>query len=67
MSRKDDKKCAVDQEPTAWFVMLEIARREGDTEGERKALRKLQELGVLVAYTEPPVDDAENGGGLGHD
>ena len=51
--------------PTAWFAMLEIARQKGDAEGERKALRKLQELGVLVAFTEPTGDtETSEGKGL---
>lgn len=43
-----------EQSPTAWFVQLEIARQKGDVEAERRALQKLQELGVRVVFEGPP-------------
>lgn len=36
--------------PTLWFVELEIARKRGDAEHERRALEKLRSLGVQVIF-----------------
>lgn len=37
--------------PTAWFVLLERARRTGDAALEQKALTELKRLGVSVEFT----------------
>jgi hypothetical protein len=36
----------------AWYVVLEDARRRGDTRRETEARRQLQRLGVAVAFLE---------------
>lgn len=36
--------------PTTWFVELEIARRRGDRERQRRAKEELRRLGVEVRY-----------------
>ncbi len=43
-----------ERSPTAWFVMLETARKKGDAEAERHALQKLHALGVTVVYHDGP-------------
>lgn len=40
----------VRDEPAAWFVELEIARKRGDVERATRALRELHRLGVSVEY-----------------
>jgi hypothetical protein len=37
-------------EPSYWFIILEIARERDDAEGESEAYRNLLRLGVHVAY-----------------
>jgi len=43
----------VHDEPTAWFVELEIARKRGDVVRATHALRQLHRLGVSVEYAAP--------------
>ena len=50
--------CDVCDEPTAWFVELEIARKRGDVERATQALRQLHRLGVSVEYAPPAVPAA---------
>lgn len=40
-------------EPTYWFVILEIARERGDFEGAAEAKQQLHRLGVCVSYERP--------------
>lgn len=42
--------------PTAWFVLLERARRTGDKALERKAIAELKRLGVNVEFTRGVTD-----------
>lgn len=43
----------VHDEPTTWFVELEIARKRGDVVRATHALRQLHRLGVSVEYAAP--------------
>ena len=36
--------------PTAWFVLLERARRTGDVALEQRAIAELRRLGVTVEF-----------------
>lgn len=38
------------ESPTAWFCVLEVARKRGDHEQEQRALRELERLGVHVSF-----------------
>lgn len=40
----------VNDSPTAWFVLLERARRSNDAKLEAKALAELRRLGVDVRF-----------------
>ena len=44
--------------PTAWFAVLEVARREQDFERAAEAVRQLKRLGVIVRFTPPQVEAA---------
>ena len=44
--------------PTAWFAVLEDARRNGDREREREARRNLKRLGVKVTFRRPGMEAA---------
>lgn len=50
----------VQDSPTAWFVLLERARRSGDADLERKAMSELHRLGVQVKW---PADNKNVDGG----
>jgi len=39
--------------PTAWFVVLEQARFEGDDERAEQALGELRRLGVEIRFSKP--------------
>jgi hypothetical protein len=39
--------------PTAWFALLESAKRAGDADLERKAIAELARLGIRVAFDKP--------------
>ncbi|MBN2216548.1 MAG: hypothetical protein JW719_04145 [Pirellulales bacterium] len=39
-----------EEQPTYWFVLLEIARERGDFESAAEASRQLRRLGVSVRY-----------------
>jgi hypothetical protein len=45
--------------PTAWFAVLERARRTGDTDLQRLAESHLHRLGVCVEFTRPIADRQE--------
>ena len=48
---------AVDS-PTAWFAMLEHARRVGDFKAAAEAQRQLERLGVRVRFGRPVAEVA---------
>ena len=41
------------QSPTAWFAVLESARRKGDIALSHRALAELERLGVKVQFDQP--------------
>jgi len=43
--------------PTAWFSVLERARRDGDDDRAAQAQRELRRLGVTVKFPFRPVAD----------
>jgi hypothetical protein len=45
--------CDHRDEPTYWFVVLEIARERGDFARAAEAQRQLERLGVSVRYGRP--------------
>jgi len=49
-TKKSHSDCDPHESPAAWFVVLEIARKKGDTERAAQALRELRRLGVHVSY-----------------
>jgi hypothetical protein len=59
--RPDADTSDVCDEPTAWFVELEIARKRGDVERATHALRQLHRLGVSVEYATPAAPGATSG------